>query len=169
MLKLTIISPSEFDLTQIKSYLSSTCDNLGIEYKLMNYTVKFQDPRNTVKSIESIINKELAQSNQTNMFWFIIPNSFKTHYSSLKKLVLKEGIEVNSQVCLVSTLQKKGFASVFTKILLQMSAKIGNKLWVPKVSKEVPSSGILLIGIENYGDQQNKSMNILSYCCNTNR
>ena len=71
--------------------------------------------------------------NKSNMFWFILPNSFKTHYSAIKKIVLKS--QVNSQVSLVSTMQKKGFASVFTKILLQMAAKLGNKLWVPKISR----------------------------------
>ena len=51
-----------------------------------------------------------------------------------------------------------------------MTAKVGNKLWVPKVpSKLTVSSGILMIGIENYGDQSDKSMNILSYCSNSDR
>ena len=60
--------------------------------------------------------------------------------------------------------------SIVTKILLQMTAKVGNKLWVPKVpSKLTVSSGILMIGIENYGDQSDKSMNILSYCSNSDR
>jgi hypothetical protein len=37
-------------------------------------------------------------------------------------------------------------ASILTKILLQMAAKVGNKLWVPKVSQKLQSSGVLLIG-----------------------
>ena len=50
-----------------------------------------------------------------------------------------------------------------------MAAKVGNKLWVPKISNKVPSSGILMIGIDNYGDQENKNMNILSFCSNSDR
>lgn len=82
------------------------------------------------------------------MFWFVIPPSFKSSYSSIKKLVLKEGIEKNSQVTVASTFQKKGFNSVFTKILLQMAAKVGNKLWVPKIPEKVLTYGVLMIGIE---------------------
>ena len=44
-------------------------------------------------------------------------------------------------------MQKKGFASIMTKILLQMAAKIGNKLWVPKVSSKIPVSGVMMVGI----------------------
>jgi aubergine len=66
-------------------------------------------------------------------------------------------------------MQKKGFNSVMTKILLQMAAKVGNKLWVPRVSPRVPAAGVMMVGIENYGDQEDKGSNILAYCCNTNR
>lgn len=82
---------------------------------------------------------------------------------------MKMDIEKNSQVTLTSTLQKKGFNSIMTKILLQMAAKVGNKLWVPKVPAKVLNSGVLMIGIESYGDQTDKSMNILSFCGNTNK
>jgi hypothetical protein len=52
-------------------------------------------------------------------------------------MVLKAGISMNSQVTLTSTLQKKGFNSILTKILLQMAVKVGNKLWVPKLPQKV--------------------------------
>lgn len=88
-----------------------------------------------------------ASANGTaNVFWFIIPPNFKTQYKSIKRLCLKTGIEKVSQVCVTSTLQKKGMASILTKILLQMAAKVGNKLWVPKVSQKLQNSGVLLIG-----------------------
>ena len=71
---------------------------------------------------------------------------------------------------MTSTIQKKGVKSIVTKILLQMATKVGNKLWVPKIpNKLTSSSGILMIGIENYGDQINKNMNILSFCSNSDR
>ncbi len=57
-----------------------------------------------------------------------------------------------SQVTVSSSLERKGFASVFTKILLQMSAKVGNKLWVPRISSKVQGSGIMLIGMETTKD-----------------
>jgi hypothetical protein len=64
---------------------------------------------------------------------------------------------------------KKGFNSILTKILLQMAAKVGNKLWVPRVSAKLAGSGLVLIGIESYADSLNRNSNVLSYCCNTNK
>lgn len=144
-MKIVILHPNDFDLQAVKSLMSSTCANLKIEYKLSNKEVKYQDARTTLKSLEKIISDESA--NGANMFWFVIPTSFKNNYSCIKKLVLKNGIEQNSQVTVASTFQKKGFNSVFTKILLQMAAKVGNKLWVPKVPSKVLGSGVLMIGI----------------------
>lgn len=62
-------------------------------------------------------------------------------------MTLKNGFEINSQVTISTNLQKKGFQSIFTKILLQMAAKLGNKLWVPKISQKIAGTGSLLIGI----------------------
>ena len=122
-----------------------------------------------MQNIEATVDKEVNKHNGCNVFWFILPNNFKNNYGNLKKLMLRIGIEKSSQVSLMSTMQKKGFNSVFTKILLQMAAKVGNKLWVPKVSSKIATNGVMMIGIENYGDSSDSSNNILSYCCNTDR
>jgi hypothetical protein len=83
------------------------------------------------------------------MFWFIIPPNFKSQYKALKRMTLKAGVEVNSQVTVSSNLSaiEKKVQTVFTKVLLQMAAKIGNKLWLPKISSKVQSSGVMFIGI----------------------
>ena len=81
------------------------------------------------------------------MFWFIIPPNFKSYYKNLKQMTLKAGVDKNSQIAVTSTLQKKGVNSIITKILLQMAAKVGNKLWVPKIPSRVFNCGVLLIGI----------------------
>lgn len=128
--------------------------------------------KSTLKNMEDIIYKECdsgTSRDTTNIFWLIIPNNFKTNYSAIKKMILRNGIERNSQVSLLSTLQHKNFNSIMTKILLQMAAKVGNKLWLPRVSNKLPGSGVMMIGIENYGDTANSNMNVLSYCSNTNK
>ena len=103
----------------------------------------------TLKNIEHVIMKEKDSNNKSppNMFWFILPNNFKAQYSNIKKIVLRTGIEKCSQACLISTLQKKGVASVLTKILLQMAAKVGNKLWVPRIPVKLSNSGVMVLGI----------------------
>lgn len=76
---------------------------------------------------------------------------------------------MTSQVTVVSNLEKKGFQSIFTKILLQMSVKVGNKLWVPKVSNKVQSSGVMFIGIESTKDSEIRDKSVISYCANTSK
>ena len=51
-----------------------------------------------------------------------------------------------------------------------MAAKVGNKLWVPKVSSKITAGhGVMMIGIENYGVQEDKGLSLLSYCSNSDR
>ena len=113
--------------------------------------------------------KDEGDSKTSNMFWFIIPPNYKSQYKALKKMTLKSSSEIYSQVTVSSTLERKGFASIFTKILLQMSAKVGNKLWVPKISPKVQSSGIMFVGIETTKDAENGGRNIISYCANSSK
>lgn len=53
-----------------------------------------------------------------------------------------------TQVALTSTLGKKGFASILTKILIQISSKIGNIPWAPKLPTLLPQKTIL-IGVDS--------------------
>ena len=121
-----------------------------------------------MKHIEKCVRKE-SEGKTSNICWFIIPPSFKNHYKSLKRMCLKEGVEMNSQATITTNLLKKNSASIFTKVLLQMTAKIGNKLWVPKVSQKIVSAGVLLIGLEFTKDSECKDKTIVSYCSNSNK
>lgn len=145
-LKIYIVLPNDFDFAPIKSLLDSTAGNLGLQYKLSTNAINFKDNKAALKAIETALKAE-CDSKTSNMFWFIIPPSFKTQYKFVKRMTLKSGLEINSQVTISTNLQKKGFQSIFTKILLQMAAKLGNKLWVPKTSQKIANSGALLIGI----------------------
>jgi len=90
VMNIVLIHPNDFDLQSVKSLMSSTCANLKIEYKLIAKQVKYQDTRTTSRALERIISEE--SSNGGNMFWFVIPQSFKNNYSVIKKLVLKTGV-----------------------------------------------------------------------------
>ncbi len=100
----------------------------------------------SMKAIQQIIFDQ-SQNNNSNAFWFIIPPNYKSQYKHIKRLTLKANVQKISQITVTSTLQKKGFASICTKILLQMVVKIGNKLWVPKLSSRLEGLGVMLIGI----------------------
>jgi hypothetical protein len=72
----------------------------------------------------------------------------KSQYKNIKKLSMKAQNPKVTQVALTSTLSKKGFASIITKILIQISSKIGNIPWAPKVPAAVPQKTIL-IGVDS--------------------
>lgn len=114
-------------------------------------SINYSDYKLALKNIENTVINE-SQNKSANIFWYIIPANFKNHYKTIKRMTIKTGIEINSQVTVSSNLEKKGFQSIFTKILLQMATKVGNKLWVPKVSLKVQNSGVMFIGIESTKD-----------------
>ena len=61
--------------------------------------------------------------------------SMKTSYKDIKILTLKQLLV--TQIVTEATLRKKNLQSIATKILLQIIAKRGNILWVPKTSVEI--------------------------------
>jgi aubergine-like protein len=150
-LKICIILPSDFDFGPTKRLLESTTSSIGLQYRSSMNTINYSDNKMAMKKIENIIQDE-SESKTSNIFWFIIPSNYKTQYKTLKRMTLKSGVEINSQVTVSSNLEKKGSPSIFTKILLQMAAKVGNKLWVPRISPKIQNSGVMLIGIETTKD-----------------
>ena len=82
------------------------------------------------------------------MFWFIIPDSMKGSYRHLKNYVLRPTLEKPSQITLQQTLTKKSLTSMIARIMMQIAAKAGCKLWLPKVPSAVVKAGVVLIGVE---------------------
>jgi hypothetical protein len=68
------------------------------------------------------------------------------------------------QVACEATLRKKNAQSIATKILLQIIAKRGNTLWVPKTQAKVEDT--MLIGVDNAAISGGK--NILAVCGTVN-
>lgn len=73
-----------------------------------------------------------------------------------------------TQVTLVSTLSKKGFASILTKILIQIASKVGNTPWAPKLPSGV-NPKTMLIGIDFCKDTVNKKYNVVGYTATINK
>jgi hypothetical protein len=63
----------------------------------------------------------------------VIPNFLKQNYGEIKRECLKN-LNIVSQCIVENTLRKKNIQSIATKVLLQMIAKRGNVLWVPKMT-----------------------------------
>jgi len=72
----------------------------------------------------------------------ILPNQLKTQYKKIKNSALVKH-KIICQMTTEATLRKKNLQSIATKILLQIIAKRGNTLWVPKIRSNL--SGAMMV------------------------
>lgn len=57
LIKIVLVHPNDFDLSVVKNLMSSTCNNLKIDYKLITKEIKYQDTNTTLKNLSILINK----------------------------------------------------------------------------------------------------------------
>jgi hypothetical protein len=121
----------------------------------------------TKKGIE-VIEDELRYRSKKdyNIYLIVIPNSLKTSYKKIKKICLID-LKLNSQIVTQNTLQRKEFNSIATKVLLQMAAKIGNTLWVPRPMESLKNIKIMLVGVDSCPDKNSKNK-IIGFCASLN-
>ena len=108
-----------------------------------------------MNTIDSAVRKE-----KINVCFVVIPNFLKHNYQDIKKQCLQKS-NVISQCAVESTLKKKNLQSIATKILLQMIAKRGNILWVPKLSTSLKDTMIMAF------DKAKASRSTVLSCCAT--
>lgn len=125
--------------------------------------MNFQDTRRAMVDIEKLILDKDGKLDDYDLNWFILPPSMKNNYKTIKILSLKNENPKVTQVTLTSTLAKKGFASILTKVLIQISCKVGNIPWAPKLPASVNPKTIL-IGIDTGRGSGGKN-SIVAYCC----
>lgn len=79
---------------------------------------------------------------------FVVLSSTSAHiYGSIKKrLVVDFG--ASSQCFLTKNLTSKGIMSIATKVVIQMTAKIGGEPWTVKV----PIKNLMVVGLDSYND-----------------
>ena len=91
---------------------------------------------------EKDILKAIRGTNKNvNICLIVLPNNMKTDYKRIKYNSLMDGML--TQVVTDGTLRKKNLQSIATKVLLQIIAKRGNTLWVPKTLREVYSAMLI--------------------------
>lgn len=96
------------------------------------------DSRRGLDSIEAQLRKA-AEREGCNICLIVLPNHMKTQYKRVKNLALNK-YKMVCQITTEGTLRKKNLQSIATKILLQIIAKRGNTLWVPRMPKDMPST-----------------------------
>jgi hypothetical protein len=91
-----------------------------------------------------------------------LPNQLKTQYKKIKVLALLKS-QIVCQITTEATLRKKNLQSIATKILLQIIAKRGNTLWVPKVPSGLPAT--MMVAFES---AKSGSVTTVSMCATLN-
>lgn len=116
------------------------------------------------------IDQALKHKLNPNILLIVLPNNLKTCYPKLKQYTLAgdPNSTILTQFVTDGTLRRKnGAQSVHTKLLLQMAAKRGNILWVPKYEEDIDSklAGVMLLGIDS---ASKASKTIMAACGTTN-
>jgi hypothetical protein len=108
------------------------------------------DFRKAIRQIEEMIRKAVEKED-CNICLIILPNQLKTQYKKVKNEALLHH-KIICQVTTEGTLKKKNLQSIATKILLQMIAKRGNTLWVPRIPAGLPST--MMVAFETVKDRK---------------
>jgi hypothetical protein len=108
------------------------------------------DYRRALSQIEGMI-KKAVEKEECNICLIILPNQFKTQYKKVKAEALLHH-KIICQVTTEGTLRKKNLQSIATKILLQIIAKRGNTLWVPRMPAGMPVT--MMIAFETVRDRK---------------
>ena len=92
----------------------------------------------------------------------VLPNQMKASYKHLKKASLLCDTPILTQMVLEATLKKKGLDSILTKILLQVTAKVGNTLWMSSNNIHI-SSKVMIVGVHQTGKVGNKGRVVTAF------
>jgi len=95
--------------------------------------------------------------NNPQMIFCVVPNEKGDQYSSIKKKCCVEQ-PVPSQVVTISKVlnKEKGYMSMATKVVTQMSCKIGGEPW----AVEIPIKGAMVVGYDTYHDSARKGESV---------
>jgi len=100
--------------------------------------------KKSINEIEFVLSKKIK--NKFEIVILVLPFQIKSAYKKIKQLCYLE-LGILSQIVLTSTLEKKGYKSICSKLVQQIIVKVGSKLWVPELSKKLPQN-LMLVGAD---------------------
>ena len=153
-----IIASKENDLDAIKKLSASTFRNFNIKHNYQIFNVNWKDQA-AMHKVEDMLS---GNDQSINMYWLILPPFMKGKYGGLKKLAIEAKVPKLTQMTLENTLKKKGFASVITKILIQMASKVGNAPWAPRPPK-ASGNKTMVIGVDTAADKVQNGT-VVAFC-----
>ena len=151
---LTLLYFPQVDIQTLERSLAKLATEMSIQ--LVIKLKKMTDYKNnqSLQDIKEQIFKYI-NTDHDSIVLLILPNPLKTSYRQIKKWSLNNNNPLLTQVVLEATLKKKGLDSILTKVLLQVSAKVGNTLWVAQASQK-PQRKIMFIGVHQTAKSGNK-------------
>lgn len=116
--------------------------------------------KKSISEIEFVLTKKIK--NKFEIVILVLPHQIKAAYKKIKQLCYLD-LGILSQIVLTSTLEKKGYKSICSKLVQQIIVKVGSKLWVPELSKKLPQN-LMLIGADICYDRVNKGRSVVAFC-----
>ena len=136
-----IIYFSGQDTRSLLETFESTSRNLRVKVETVKLNAGDFDFRKGIALIEAQL-KKAVEREECNICLIILPNPMRTQYKKVKAEALLHH-KVICQITTEATLKKKNLQSIATKILLQIIAKRGNTLWVPRLPDNLPATMML--------------------------
>jgi aubergine len=128
------------DIRQVLDTFTNTSRNLGVNLHINKYEMDRISVERIEKEMDNAINSD------DNICCIVIPNNLKTQYKQIKiSAIIKK--QIVTQVFTDVKLRNKNIQSIATKVLLQIIAKRGNTLWVPKPTCKIDDC--MLAAFEN--------------------
>lgn len=116
--------------------------------------------KKSINEIEFVLTKKIKS--KFEIVIIVLPPSIKNAYKKIKQLCYLD-LGILSQIVLTSTLEKKGYKSICSKLVQQIIVKVGSKLWVPELSKKLPQN-MMLVGADICLDRMNKNKSVVAFC-----
>lgn len=160
-LNIMIFCGNDVNTKPIEDLIYPTAKNFKVGCRIKVTNLNFRD-NGYMAAIDRFITDPEGKFGGFNMYWFILPNNLKNQYGKIKKMAMDSPNPKLTQMTVAATLNKKGFNSIITKILLQMASKVGNALWLPKAPTDCGTK-TMMIGIDTAADKVQKGT-IVAYC-----
>lgn len=116
--------------------------------------------RKSVGEIEDMLYRKIDK--KFDLVVVVLPNQIRFAYKNIKKICYLD-LALLSQVVMSKTFEKKGYESICAKVLQQIAAKHGSKLWVVKSPEFLPQK-TMLVGANISNDKGESSRSVVGFC-----
>eukprot|EP01017_Pseudomicrothorax_dubius_P019013 TRINITY_DN2093_c0_g1_i6.p1 TRINITY_DN2093_c0_g1~~TRINITY_DN2093_c0_g1_i6.p1 ORF type:complete len:362 (+),score=85.72 TRINITY_DN2093_c0_g1_i6:49-1086(+) len=116
--------------------------------------------KKSVGEIEEVLLRRLER--RCDIVVIILPGQIKSAYKSIKKICYLD-LALLSQVVMTMTLHKKGYEPICSKLLQQIAAKRGSKLWIVERPAALPPK-LMLVGANISNDKAEAARAVIGFC-----